>query len=61
MAANDRIFVSFAAEDIRYRDLLIGQAKNEDSPFSFVDMSVKEPWDERWKTNCRARSGAVTG
>jgi hypothetical protein len=42
--ANKKIFVSFAIEDKKYRDFLVAQAKNERSPFSFVDMSVKEPW-----------------
>lgn len=55
MAKNNRIFVSFAIEDKTFRDLLVGQARNENSPFEFVDMSVKEPWDGKWKTNCRAR------
>lgn len=50
-----KIFISFAIEDVRYRDLLVGQAKNEHSPFEFVDMSVKEPWSEKWKTNCREK------
>jgi len=61
MAKNNRIFVSFAIEDKTHRDLLIGQAKNEKSPFEFVDMSVKEPWDEKWKTNCRTRIKGCDG
>jgi hypothetical protein len=55
MAKKNHIFVSFAMEDVKYRDLLVGQAKNEASPFSFVDMSVKEPWKSEWKTNCRSK------
>ena len=50
-----RIFISFAAEDIRLRDLLVGQARNDNSPFDFIDMSVKKPWDSAWKTNCRTK------
>src|SRR5262245_27050687 len=61
MATKNRIFVSFAIEDARYRTMLAGQAKNEDSPFEFVDMSVKEPWDERWKTQCRSRIRGCDG
>ena len=38
-----RIFISFATEDIRLRDLLVGQSKNDNCPFEFVDMSVKKP------------------
>lgn len=61
MAKKNRVFVSFAAEDATYRDLLKGQAKNEASPFDFVDMSVKEPWDSQWKTNCRAKIKGCDG
>ena len=53
--ANKRVFVAFAAEDAQYRDLLVGQAKNKDSPFEFVDMSIKEAFDEKWKTQCRTK------
>jgi hypothetical protein len=49
------VFISFAIEDERQRDFLVGQARNAKSPFEFVDMSVKEPWDEKWKTNCRTK------
>ena len=50
-----RIFISFAVEDVRSRDFLVQQAKNDRSPFEFVDMSVKEPWDDSWKARCRTR------
>jgi len=50
-----RIFISFAVEDISARDLLVGQSKNPDSPFEFTDMSAKEPWDEKWRTQCRSK------
>ena len=50
-----RIFISFAIEDSNYRDLLKGQALNTNLPFRYIDMSVKQPWDGKWKTNCRTR------
>ena len=50
-----RIFTSFAIEDQWARDMLRGQSRNESSPFEFIDMSVKEPWDNAWKTKCRTR------
>lgn len=56
-----RVFISFAIEDVRYRDLLVGQARNEKSPFEFVDMSVKEPWSEKWKTQCRSKIKGCDG
>lgn len=61
MAKKNRVFVSFAAEDAKYRDLLKGQAKNGNSPFDFIDMSVKEPFDEKWKTQCRTRIKGCDG
>jgi hypothetical protein len=56
-----RVFISFAAEDSKYRDFLVGQARNNDSPFEFVDMSVKEPWSDNWKTRCRVRIKGCDG
>ncbi len=51
-----KIFVSFAIEDMKYRDFLVAQGKDERSPFSFVDMSVKEPWSQNvWKSRCREK------
>jgi hypothetical protein len=50
-----RIFISFAKEDIRHRDLFVGQMKMRDAPFSFVDMSLQEPFDSKWKTRCREK------
>ncbi len=59
--ANKRVFTAFAKEDESYRNLLTGQAKLDKSPFEFVDMSVKEPFDEKWKTNCRTRIKGCDG
>jgi hypothetical protein len=61
VAQNNRIFVGFAVEDETYRDFLVGQARNNRSPFEFVDMSAKEPWDEKWKTNCTSRIKGCDG
>ena len=59
--ANKRIFISFAIEDERSRDFLVQQGKDERSPFEFVDMSVKEPWSDSWKTRCRTRIKGCDG
>jgi len=56
-----RIFISFAIEDKTLLDFLVGQAKNKKSPFEFVDMSVKKPWDSAWKTNCRTKIKGCDG
>lgn len=61
MAKKNRIFISFAIEDENLRDFLVGQARNEKSPFEFVDMSVKKPWDSSWKTNCRTKIKGCDG
>lgn len=56
-----RIFISFAIEDERLRDLLRGQSRNNNSSFEYVDMSVKEPWDSMWMTKCRTRIKGCDG
>lgn len=56
-----RIFISFAKEDIRLRDFLVGQSRNDNCPFEFIDMSVKQPWDSAWKTNCRTKIKGCDG
>ncbi|MDI9340452.1 MAG: TIR domain-containing protein [Sediminibacterium sp.] len=49
-----KVFISFAIEDIQYRDYLVEQARKAHSPFDLIDMSVKKPWLEReWKWRCR--------
>ena len=49
------VFVAFAIEDERQRDFLKGQSLKTDSPFEYVDMSVKEPYDSNWKERVRTR------
>ena len=61
MAIANRIFISFAIEDSHLRDFLVGQGRNEKTPFSFTDMSVKQPWDSAWKTQCRTRIRGCDG
>lgn len=51
-----RIFISFAIEDILYRDYLISQARKSKSPFDFIDMSAKKPWNQdEWRKRCRTK------
>ena len=61
MEKRKRVFTSFAIEDQLLSIFLRGQARNEASPFDFVDLSVKEPWDNAWKTNCRTRIKGCDG
>lgn len=55
------IFVAFAIEDERQRDFLKGQSLNTSSPFEYIDMSVKEPYDSNWKDRVRARISRSDG
>ena len=49
------IFVAFAIEDERQRDFLKGQSLGLRSPYEFVDMSVKTPYVDEWKSKVRTR------
>ena len=55
MATTKTVFIAFAIEDERQRDLLKGQSLNTESPFEYIDMSVKEPYDSGWKERVRTR------
>lgn len=55
MADKNTIFIAFAMEDKSARDLLKGQSLNTETPFEFIDMSVKEPYDSEWKKRVRTR------
>lgn len=55
MADKKVIFVAFAIEDERQRDFLKGQSLHTNSPFEYIDMSVKEPYDSNWKDRVRTR------
>ena len=59
MAAK-RAFISFDFDhDEDLRTLLVGQAKNPDSPFEIQDWSVKEPMTGDWKAKVRSRIRAT--
>jgi len=49
------IFVAFPIEEEMARNHLKGQSLNTRSPFDYIDMSVKEPYDSGWKEKVRAR------
>lgn len=51
-----RTFISFDYDhDSDLKNLLVGQAKNDDSPFSITDMSIKETITKEWKDDARRR------
>jgi hypothetical protein len=53
MANKKVIFVAFAIEDEGERDLLKGQSLQADCSFEYIDVSMKEAYDEVWKTCVR--------
>jgi len=55
MADKKVVFVAFAIEDERSRDLIKGQSLNTDTPFEYIDMSVKQAYDKEWKKRVRTR------
>lgn len=51
-----RAFISFDFDhDENLRNLLVGQAKNPESPFEISDYSLKEPFTGDWKEKVRNR------
>lgn len=57
-----RVFISFAMEDIQYRNYLVEQSKKVKSPFEFVDMSAKKPWKQsEWQKKCRTKIKGCDG
>lgn len=51
-----RAYISFDFDhDSELKTLLVGQAKNPDSPFEIVDMSIKEAISENWRLSARRR------
>jgi len=51
-----RTFISFDYDhDEDLRVLLVGQAKNPDTPFEIADWSVKEPMTGDWKKKVKER------
>jgi hypothetical protein len=56
MPTSKRAFISFDYDhDLDLKVLLIGQSKNEDTPFSIQDFSIKEAIDKNWKDKARTR------
>jgi hypothetical protein len=56
-----RAFISFQMEDISKRNHLKNQAVDKRNDLEFVDYSVKQPWDNSWKTECKKRIAMTSG
>ena len=55
-----RIFISFDYDhDTFLKEALVGQSKNEDSPFELADWSIKEHLTGNWKDKARARIRSI--
>lgn len=61
MDAPRRIFLTFAAQDAKYRDLVIMKAKKERVSCSFVETSLKAPGDQLWQNHCRSKMKGCDG
>ncbi len=60
MATKKRVFISFDYDhDEGVKHLLVGQAKNPDSPFGFSDWSSKEHLSGDWKAKIKAKLAFV--
>lgn len=60
MAQKKRAFISFDYDhDLDLKTLLVGQAKNEDTPFNIADFSIKEAISQDWKSKARTRIKGV--
>lgn len=55
MTTTKTLFIAFAIEDQNQRDLLKGQSLHVRSPYTYVDMSVKNAYDTDWKEKVRTR------
>lgn len=55
MADKKIVFIAFAIEDERQRDFFKGQSLHPRAPFEFIDMSVKQAYDNDWKDKVRTR------
>jgi hypothetical protein len=55
MADKKIVFIAFAIEDEKQRNLFAGQSLHPRSPYEFIDMSVKEAYSTEWKAKVRTR------
>jgi len=50
-----RVFISFHIEDRHAKELLVAQARSDKFELEFVNFAINEPFDDRWKTQCKDR------
>lgn len=61
MNGSVRVFVSYASQDTKYRDLLVGKVRHASLPYDFVEMIHKAPGDTMWESQCRGKMKASAG
>ena len=49
------VFISFHVDDEAQVNLLRAQAKDQKFDIEFRDYSIKEPFDKKWRTNCKEK------
>ncbi len=59
--AAPRAFISFQMEDRWARDFFVQQARDKRNDIAFYDYSVQDPFDSKWKTECKRRIGLTRG
>ena len=59
-AAQRNVFVSFQVDDEAQVRLLAYQARSDKFEFTFRDYSVKDPFDEKWKSQVREKMRLVS-
>ena len=59
--AAPRAFLSFVVENAWARDFLVQHARDRQNDIEFTDYSLHQPFDEKWKTNCRERIARTKG
>lgn len=58
--AKTKVFISFDYDhDETLKTFIVGQAKNDASPFYMADWSIKEHIDENWKAKARTHIKSV--
>lgn len=56
-----QFFLTYAKNDRDIRDRFVGEAVERMLPMRFTEMTVKKPWDDQWKTQCRYRIRGSSG
>lgn len=50
-----RLFLSFAAQDLTSRNLLVAAVEESELPYVFLELSIKVPEDRFWQEHCLAK------